>query len=93
MNRYEDLRAAALGDPGTRHAVGLFLFQRDGMMTWLRAITAPSVKEAVPLAPLQEGCLLVAPPTVHEEVVHVLACLVVREPQGGMGIESRAHHS
>lgn len=90
--RYEDLRAAALGIPGTRHALGLFLFQRDGMMTWLQALAPPSSVVNGSLLGGRPEDALPSLPTVREEVVHVLANLVVREHHGGLGIEPRTHH-
>jgi hypothetical protein len=77
-----------LGDPGIRHAVGLFLFQRDGMMAWLKALAPPPILEnGLPMVS-ETGDLPLTIPTVREEIVHVLANLVVRGPQGGMGSES-----
>lgn len=85
MNRYEELRGAALASPEARHAVGLFVFGRDGMMVWLQTLAPLPVTAGLPVITPLPSSILPSPPALHDDVVQVLANMVLRDPCGGRG--------
>ena len=77
--RYEELRAAALGEPLAVEArSGLALLLRRGMLAWTRAASAPKPTQQLPRSP--------APTSADPEqraVVRLLAALAMRTMHGG----------
>lgn len=87
MTDYEKLRAAATGAATERDPRDLFVLQRDGMAAWLQGPPSiqPIPERSEPFSPpLSEGRPLPPPtPRIHDELVQLLADLVLRDLPGG----------
>ena len=82
MTWYEELRAAATGREA-RYSRDRFVLQRDGMVAWLRSMPPTPTLSEPSSPPPPGGNSLLVPPVVHDEVVPLLADLVLRGlPEG-----------
>lgn len=71
VERYEQLRAHALGDQASGWRLGLALFQRQGTAAWLRA------SRAIAPVPVPSGQHPSSEPADGEAVVSILATMAL----------------
>ena len=72
IERYERLRACALGGEREGHRLGLVLLERRGTLAWARAWTASA---PAPAEPASAGAI--EPPAGSEEIVGALATMAL----------------
>jgi hypothetical protein len=78
--QYEQLRSDALHSPGGHDGLGLVLFLREGMLSWMRAVSRCTGDQQARPSPLARTESIL-PLEVRSQITRVLAAMIVGQRQ------------